>query len=98
METLATATAHILRNARLLAAVGLNAEKIVTQMKDTAALYSDTLAYGEAGRTIRAEAEIIEQVAHEELSDSDREIARMLRTLARNLHMIRYNAETEAVR
>lgn len=99
MTILATAIAQIQQNTRLLAAVGLDAEKIIARMNDTAALYSDTIACSEAGRQIAMEAEIVEQTAHEELGDSDREIGRMLRIVARNLNgVIRYGQEPLPVR
>lgn len=90
--------AQVRQNARLLAAVGLDAEQIIAQMNQTNALFSSSFACSEAARDIRLEAEIVAQDASEELGDSDREIARMLRILARNLHMIRYGEAVEPVR
>lgn len=98
MTILASGIAQVRHNARLLAAAGLDADTIIAQMNDTAALYSESLACGEAGRQIRAEAFFVEENADVELGDSDREIARMLHILAYNLHMTRCGAAVKPVR
>lgn len=98
MTILASGITQVRSNARLLAAVGLDAERIIAQMNQTNNLFGASLACSEAARDIRSEAEIVAQDAAEELGDSDREIARMLRILVRNLHMIRYGGAVETVR
>lgn len=91
MTILTNAMTHIRHNAQLLAVAGLDAEEIVQQLRDTTALYSDTFACGEAGRTIALEAQSWRDSAEAESSDSQREIARLLGILASNLRMkIRY--------
>lgn len=99
MTILTAAMTHIRHNDVLLAAIGLNAEEMVQQLRDDTALYSDTFACGEVARKIALEAQHTEESADPELGDSQREIARMLRILSHNLGTrIRFEQEPLPVR
>lgn len=99
MTILDAAANYVNHHAMLIKAVDLDPEALIVEMHETAALYGETLACGEVGRKLRAEAHIAEQGADEEFGDAQRAIARLLGQVAANLNgRIRYGHEPDPVR
>ena len=94
MDILAAAVAQICDNALLLSVSGLDVDRTVARMRETATLYSPAFACAEVARELFVEAQFLEDEADENPLSSQRKIAAMMRMVAHNLNnRIRYEHE-----